>query len=118
MFNLIIAILSLIIQVLVVYYGYRMYRILNPVRYWSSSWLLYSVANLLILFRRIIGVIYDYQMLSININFSWSWLIYEKLLQVGVSILLLIFVMKLKKLYRKYFENGLDIKAWKQEQQK
>jgi hypothetical protein len=41
----------------------------------------------------------------------------EYLLQIVVSILLLMFGMSLKKLYDKYFNNGLNIPAWKDEQQ-
>ena len=113
MLNLTIAIISLILHALVVYYGWKMYRIMNPVRYWTNAWLLYSLGNLLILIRRIIGM-FIIEKAAVPIMVSWS-ITSEYLLQVLVSILLLLFSMNLKKLYDKYFSNGINVKSWQQE---
>ena len=110
MLNLVIKIIALMLQVVVVYYGWRMYRILNPVLYWSNAWLLYSVANLAILIRRTLeffAICFVYPVI----------LSVDYLLEVLVSILLLTFSINLKKLYEKYFNNGLDIEAWKHGQE-
>ena len=109
MLNLILLAISIVLQIIVVYYGWRLYRILNPVRYWSNAWLLYSLANLAILIRRTL------EFFSICFEL-FTILTIEYLVQVLVSVLLLVFSFNLKKLYTKYFNNGLDIEAWKQEQ--
>lgn len=116
MLNLTLGIISLILHVVVVYYGWRMYKILNPVRYWSNAWLLYLIANLLILLRRFVGVfIIQWSVLCspktlIPIGADW-YIALEYLLQITVSILLVLFGKKLTQLYSKYFNNGLKLKS-------
>jgi len=115
MFNLMIGIISVILHVLVVYYGWKMYKILNPVRYWTNAWLLYSSGNMLILIRRVIGLyIISCGELTLNMKIVWSVTV-EYILQICVSILLLMFGMFLKKLYDKYFSNGVNIESWQQQ---
>jgi hypothetical protein len=114
MLNLTLGIVGLIVHAFVVYYGWRMYRILNPVRYWSNAWLLYSAANLLILTRRIMGIFFV-QKTIVPMSFTWS-VTAEHLLEIVVSILLLTFGKCLSQLYSKYFSDGLNIKSWEEEQ--
>ena len=113
MLNLILGIIGLVFHVLVVYYGYRMYRILNPVRYWTGAWLLFSLGNSLILVRRCLGL---YSLCSL-LDFTWP-VFFELLVQVIVSALLLLFVKQLNKLYTKYFTNGPDVPSWIEEGKK
>ena len=110
MLNLTIIFSCLILQALVVYYGYKLYKILNPVRYWSTAWLLYTIANLLILIRRVVGIFLIDDISGI------SAATVEYLIQVAVSILLLIFGKRLSQLYSKYFNDGLNLQSWKEEQ--
>lgn len=105
MLTLIPAIISLAIHALVVFYGWKMYKILNPVRYWSSAWLLFLLGNLLIFIRRSIAVFVNTPTLI------------ELLIQIVVSFLLLAFVQQLNRLYTKYFSNGLDLEAWIEQQE-
>jgi hypothetical protein len=120
MVNLLVVTASLLTQCFVIYFSFRLWRILNPVRYWSNAWLLYTIANLSILIRRIIGVYVTacaggYEIISPNMTLAWPVLV-ENLVQIFVSVLLLAFVWNLRKLYIKYFENGLNIQSWKEEQ--
>jgi len=115
MLNLMLGIVGLVLHSFVVYYGWRMYKILNPVRYWSNAWLLYSSANLLILIRRVIEIFFIQKTL-IPMSFGWS-VTAEYLLQIVVSILLLIFGKCLSQLYSKYFTDGLNIRSWAKEQE-
>lgn len=103
--------ISIILHLLVCFYGFRLYKILNPVRYWSHAWLLYSVANALIVVRRFIGI-FIIGNPSINLPN-----VLEVLVQIVISILLLVFGRGLGKLYEKYFTNGLNIQSWKEEQE-
>jgi len=109
MLNLILGIISLILQAVVVYYGYRLYNILNPVRYWSHAWLLYTTGNLLILIRRAVGLFLVGCTTSVAVTL-------ENVIQIAVSVLLLVFGWTLSKMYSKYFTDGLNIQSWKEEQ--
>jgi hypothetical protein len=111
MLNLILGVIGLILHALVVYYGYQMYRMLNPVRYWTSAWLFFSAANLFILIRRFIAIF----TLCSPLTFSW-YVFLEVILQIAISILLVVFVKQLHLLYGKYFTDGLDIPSWTEEQ--
>jgi hypothetical protein len=120
-----LAVISLIIQALVVWFGWKMYRILNPVRYWTNGWLLYTIGNVMILLRRVIGFVVawkgekiftGWEHLAITNMSNVSWLSAEFFLQIAVSVVFLIFGWNLKHLYTKYFENGLKIQSWKSEQ--
>lgn len=111
MLNLILHVIGLMLHALVIYYGYQMYRLMNPVRYWTSSWLFFSAANLLILIRRFIAI-FD---VCLPLNFSWIVFI-EVILQIIVSILFVVFLKRLQLLYAKYFTDGLNISSWANEQ--
>lgn len=113
MLNTILGVTSLILQAMVVSYGVRLYNILRPVRFWSIGWILYTIANFLILVRRVIGFKLAY---SIIIPFTPT-ISYEYSLQIVISILFLFFGWNLKKMYSKYFNDGLNIKSWKEEKE-
>ena len=116
MLNWTLEILCLFLHAAVVYYGYKMYRLLHPVRYWSNAWLLYSLGNLVILIRRFIGIFTIQKTIVPGMILVWPATA-EYLLQILVSILLLMFGMSLKKLYDKYFSDRLIVPSWKQEQE-
>jgi hypothetical protein len=118
MFNLMIGFISVILHALVVYYGWRMYK-LGPAVYWSHAWLQYSFGNLLILIRRIIGLYLACTCempVTSSVQIIWP-VTAEYVLQILVSIFLLIFGMSLKKLYDKYLRNGMKIDNLKQKGQ-
>lgn len=120
MLNIMLGIASLVIQALVVYYGWKMYRILNPVRYWSNAWFLYSLANLMILIRRVIELFTSEWFITYSPKTLLDLALYtttEYIIQIVVSILLLVFGKNLNSLYSKYFCDGLKVGSWRREQE-
>lgn len=123
MLTLVLAIISLILQATVVYYGWKMARILNPVRFWTQGWKLYTLGNLFIFLRRVVGLIVVLKGEDVFDKFKYftisnmvSWPVAEVTLQIAVSIVFLLFGWSLQSLYSKYFEDGLNIPSWKNEQ--
>lgn len=109
--NNMLAIVSLAIQVAVILYGIKMYLMIRPVRYWTMSWLLYSIAHTLIFFRRILSW-------TIRENFLPPAIPKETLelsTQIVISIVFLFSAYFLSKMYSKYFQNGVKVPSWKEE---
>ena len=102
--NSLIGLISVLLQIVVVYYGWRLLRMLTHADYWTAAWKWYTVGNTLILFRRIIGFSSVYGTLTPGMKFPVQ-VAFEYLLQIVVSVSLFIFGMKLKQLCEKYL-NG------------
>lgn len=103
--TIILGVISLVLQSLVIYYGVRLYRFIGYVNYWSCAWKFYIVAQAIIFMRRFVGLIFLSGCPAGVIKFS----LYEILLTIIVSILLLMFVRSLNVLFRKYVfkKNGV-----------
>jgi hypothetical protein len=101
--NLTLGVLGLLLQALVVWYGWHLARTLNGVDYWTAGWRFYTGANLLILIRRCIGMYSAMGTIVPSMSYIWP-VTAEYILQIVVSLSLLVFGFKLKQLFLKYLE--------------
>ena len=97
-----VALLSIGLQGFVVYYGYRLYKLMKPVKYWTFGWELFCISMLLIVLRRCFTTYND---IFINCPVSDVNYFFEYGLLIAISILLIAFVYKLKSLFLEYI-NG------------
>jgi hypothetical protein len=106
------AFLSITLQGTVVYYGYRLYKIMKPTRYWTSAWILFCISMSIITLRRCLAAYYSVQSGHTSVYFLESFLL------IAISCLLIGFVLKLKILFIQYIKiNGREAAVSKRERE-
>ncbi len=104
--EILVALLSIGLQGFVVYYGYKLYKLMKPIKYWTTGWGLFCIAMLAIVLRRCFTT---YQDIFIACPTSLIEYFFEYLLLITISLLLILFVYKLKNLFVLYINGGANV---------
>jgi hypothetical protein len=98
--SLIVGIMSLLIQAFVVYYGVKLYEVIGKTKYWTCAWKFYIIANSILLLRHVVSFLTVLFVLCPSSMLRY--VVFEELLAIGVSVLLLLFGAKLAELFGTY----------------
>ena len=95
--------LAILLQILVVYYSFKLTIFLKPLKYWTKAWGVFTIGMTLIALRRIFSFV-NFVVLCPSDIF---WHEIESVILLFINICLLYFVLKLKGLYTKYLNGEL-----------
>lgn len=99
--------LSILLQGVVVYYGWRMSRLVKWLSDWTPAWLVFTAGSGIIFLRRIIWTIEAVKGCPTTKLASIGTVV-ESFLTIGVSCLMLVFVFILRRLFQTYIKtNGI-----------
>ncbi len=104
--EILVALLAIGLQGFVVYYGYRLYKLMKPIKYWTTGWALFCISMLLIVLRRCFTTYHD---IFITCPTSAPEYFFEYILLIVISLLLILFVYKLKNLFVLYINGGANV---------
>lgn len=99
-FHLGFNVLQLVLQLFVIYYGYVLFRMVRPLKFWTRAWGIFTVSMILVFLRRSWNL---FELFSGCPDHTKATI--EALLMIVISALWLCFSYKLEHLFKKYL-NG------------
>jgi len=97
------SIVAVVIQIITIYYSYKLTVFVKPLKYWTTAWTVFTISMALVALRRIIALL----SFAVECPSDMLWHEIEGLLLLVINLCWLYFVVKLKDLYAKYLNSDL-----------
>lgn len=101
-------VIALILQLLVIGYSYRLFRLIKPLKYWTRAWGIFTASIALVFVRRVWSLIDLFENCPPSLV---SHYVIEASILILVSGLWFIFVQQLKTLFVRYLNGDQEIKG-------